>query len=270
MSFLLRADRSRLEDIILRNTQRFADDYGKSFQSWSYYRQMSLYKYRTVIEMILVGSPKTVIDMGCGNNILIRSLAEFRPDIECFGIDVSKNELEYGIQQESQVHFLRADILDGVPFRDGSIDAILSSDVIEHLDYPGQLLQEAGRLLKTGGRFVVTCPHSESITQHMLRLMRPALREKWLSGDEILHPEFCFIETMHPGVHRVEGYGKDSISRLAQGSGMTLGGTKTHGVFLTGSKLYNLIPESLLRFLFYYHDFVPALPGFIATLEKMD
>ncbi len=50
-----------------------------------------------------------------------------------------------------------------LPFRDGSVDTILATELIEHLPRPQQFLQEAKRLLRTGGVLIVSAPFMEPV-----------------------------------------------------------------------------------------------------------
>jgi len=53
--------------------------------------------------------------------------------------------------------------LDNLPFDDASFDAILNTQVLEHLEYPREAVKELFRVLKPGGRLFLTAPmaHSE-------------------------------------------------------------------------------------------------------------
>ena len=50
------------------------------------------------------------------------------------------------------------DINEPLPFEDGSFDSVLCSDVIAHVKRPWELMREMVRVLKPGGRLVVTTP----------------------------------------------------------------------------------------------------------------
>lgn len=45
-----------------------------------------------------------------------------------------------------------------VPMADESVETVLSSQTLEHVPDPGAYLRECGRLLKTGGRLILTAP----------------------------------------------------------------------------------------------------------------
>ena len=64
--------------------------------------------------------------------------------------------LHTGSWNQSQLDIV-SDIT-AVPEPDGSFDAIMCIEVFEHLPYPINALQEFNRLLKPGGRLIITAP----------------------------------------------------------------------------------------------------------------
>jgi SAM-dependent methyltransferase len=57
----------------------------------------------------------------------------------------------------------RGDAEAGLPFRDCSVDAVVCADVIEHLIDPGAALCEMNRVLRPGGRVLLTTPNVASL-----------------------------------------------------------------------------------------------------------
>lgn len=51
-----------------------------------------------------------------------------------------------------------ADVCDRLPFEDGSFDAVLCFNLLEHLEYPERGLKEMRRVLKRGGLFIGAVP----------------------------------------------------------------------------------------------------------------
>jgi SAM-dependent methyltransferase len=47
-----------------------------------------------------------------------------------------------------------------LPFRDGSLDVVVSTETLEHLTEPGAFLAEVRRVLRPGGRLFLTAPLS--------------------------------------------------------------------------------------------------------------
>jgi SAM-dependent methyltransferase len=58
---------------------------------------------------------------------------------------------------------VRADVGWSLPLADGSVDVLLSLEVIEHLHDPDLLLDEARRVLRPGGALVLSTPRLDSL-----------------------------------------------------------------------------------------------------------
>ncbi len=52
--------------------------------------------------------------------------------------------------------------LDRLPFADASFDAVLSTQTLEHLEWPRESVQEFYRVLKPGGRLFLTAPMAQA------------------------------------------------------------------------------------------------------------
>lgn len=63
----------------------------------------------------------------------------------------SKSDYEYGILD------YECDITD-IPERDGFFDAVLCTEVLEHLPHPARALEELARVLRPGGNLILTLP----------------------------------------------------------------------------------------------------------------
>lgn len=86
-----------------------------------------------------------ILDIGCGNKPYMRFL--------------DKNSRYFGM--EYQLRASKPNLLGDVnrlPFDDGSFDAILFNEVIEHLPEPGNGLKEVSRVLKKDGKLFMTAP----------------------------------------------------------------------------------------------------------------
>lgn len=102
-----------------------------------------------------------VLDLGCGTGdetIAVASL--LGEEGKAVGLDLTsemiesarKNALEKGI---ANVRFVNASI-EKLPFKDNQFDAIISNCVINHADDKSEVYREIFRVLKSGGRFVVS------------------------------------------------------------------------------------------------------------------
>ena len=98
-----------------------------------------------------------VLDLGCGHggDLLARLAPRIREGI---GVDVSVRE----IPPAPNVRLVAA-AADGVlPLPSGSVDLVTCLAVIEHVERPETLLAEARRVLRDGGRLVLTTPSREA------------------------------------------------------------------------------------------------------------
>ena len=101
-----------------------------------------------------------VLDLGCGTGYGTASLVGVASDV--VGVDVSGEAIEIATEAfgTSGAEFRRvADpSRNALPFGDASFDAVLSFQVIEHLDRPGAYLAEAARVLVPGGVLLLATP----------------------------------------------------------------------------------------------------------------
>jgi 2-polyprenyl-6-hydroxyphenyl methylase/3-demethylubiquinone-9 3-methyltransferase len=95
-------------------------------------------------------SSSRVLDMGCGAGFLTHELASLGHDV--VGVDLSEESLQVARKLDPKSSYLRADVT-AVPFESGSFDAVCAMDLLEHVENPQAVIQEASRLLKPGGLF---------------------------------------------------------------------------------------------------------------------
>ncbi len=99
-----------------------------------------------------------VLDIGCGQGWV---LGELPAAVRRVGVDTDEELIAIGREERPDCD-LR--VIDGaqLPFGEAEFDVVLLGDVIEHVgdENKQHVIDEALRVLKDGGRFIVTAPHA--------------------------------------------------------------------------------------------------------------
>ena len=84
-------------------------------------------------------------------------LHEACPDIEYVGIDLAEKMLKVARRKYPTRHFVQTTLY-ALPFADASFDRVLSLETLEHVPEPLRFLSELRRVLRPGGRLVMSTP----------------------------------------------------------------------------------------------------------------
>ncbi len=112
-------------------------------------------KYKKALENVNVDGA-TVLDVGCGSGLFFSQVASQADMV--VGVDVSRKLLLKAKEQTrafQNAFVLQADA-DHLPFRDKIFEAVFAFTVLQNMPKPAQTLEELKRVVKFGGRVVVT------------------------------------------------------------------------------------------------------------------
>lgn len=105
----------------------------------------------------LKGIKGKVLDIGCGGGNMAKAIKFYRPDLDVYGIDISKTAIKVAKKNVEDVNFISASC-EKIPFKDHTFDALVMYDVLEHMAYPDKTIIEMKRILKKGGLIHVFSP----------------------------------------------------------------------------------------------------------------
>ncbi len=103
-----------------------------------------------------LGSASTVLDLGCGQGEFTAALAAAGRQVT--GAEVAEAALARARRRHPDLRFVRVPLAGPLPWRDGAFDAVWAGEVVEHVGDTGRWLSEVRRVLRRGGRLVLTTP----------------------------------------------------------------------------------------------------------------
>jgi ubiquinone/menaquinone biosynthesis C-methylase UbiE len=112
-------------------------------------RRRARRRLRMISRTLDVGG-KRVLEIGSSHGDLTRLLVKKGGAREAIGVDVVASPM-WEENSSPAVSFHRADLAREQLLDDGSVDAVVSSAVLEHVDRPLRMLEAISRVLKVGG-----------------------------------------------------------------------------------------------------------------------
>ena len=109
-----------------------------------------------------------VLDVGCGTGY---TLSRLPAGVRATGIDISSTSVALARERAPSATIVQGSA-GALPFEDGSFDACIALDVLEHLDDDLGAARELARVVRPGGVVLITVP---------------ALKILWHAHDEALH-----------------------------------------------------------------------------------
>ena len=172
---------------------------------------------RFMRSMVPREQPLDVLDVGCGTGLNASVLNEMGHKVT--GVDLSPVAIEKFKNLGFEGHV--CDIAAGLPFDAARFDLIYASEVIEHVSDTELFMAELARVLKPGGRLMLSTPNSAFWPFRLVGLMG-----------------WTVTEVQHPGHLRF--FSKRSLKGAIEAAGLV-------DVEMSGRHMYALIPDKIAR-----------------------
>jgi SAM-dependent methyltransferase len=105
-----------------------------------------------------------ILDVGSGGGYLSGALGSRGMNV--IALDLSTDSLAAVRNRWSSVRVAVGDAY-SLPAPDSSLDAVVATEVLEHLERPRDAAAEARRVIRPGGRYVVTVPYRQKLVYHL-------------------------------------------------------------------------------------------------------
>jgi len=132
-------------------------------EPWAWERRRAL-----LLDGVLRG--ERVLDLGCGAGRFVAALRDAGADpvgVELAGAALERARRNVG---DADLRLLEPD--GSLPLGHGEVDVVWCSEVLEHVPDTGALLNEVRRVLKRGGRLIVTVPDHGRLRRTLIALAR--------------------------------------------------------------------------------------------------
>lgn len=150
----------------------YIEHYQKDAVEFDYFEEKkgaTAHDERRVKEYIISKVQKTaesILDVGCGNGWVAKkflSKGKLVLSLDVSAVNPSKAKELY----PSEKHFgVVADSFQ-LPFNENSFDCVIASEIIEHVVDPKEFIKELFRVVKKGGRLIITTPYKEKLIYHL-------------------------------------------------------------------------------------------------------
>ncbi|MGI0059659.1 MAG: class I SAM-dependent methyltransferase [Nitrosotalea sp.] len=143
------------------------------------------WRFRSIKNLIGNTSNKTVLDAGSGEGYFLSQIKAK----EKYGIEMSEKRVKRSLQFFPNLRVIVGDVRN-IPFEDKSLDVIVCSEVLEHVDGYEKALQEFKRCIKpSGGIIVVSFPNEQTIGLGRLLIMKFPIHEidhvNWITPRDV-------------------------------------------------------------------------------------
>lgn len=141
--------------------------------------------YPAVLEFFKEVPPGRILDVPAGHGAFAQELLRLGyGNIDCLDIGADTFAL-----RDPQVRFTRHDVINPLPFPDAHFDYVFSIEGIEHFENPWTFVKELCRVLKPGGRMIISTPNTLSVdarVKYLLSGYYPRFRPLMLAPDKVM------------------------------------------------------------------------------------
>ena len=166
-----------------------------------------------------------ILEIGCGNGNVTRGIASM--GYQVLGVDIDKESIREAQQNNSLPNLeFRAEAAEDLK-EYGSFDAIVCTEVLEHLDDPSVVLDYVRENLREGGLFISTVPNGYGPREFLMTKPQQFLQKNGMGrGLQKIKRALGYghgtMQSSNPDLEHVQFFTKREILKLHRNSGFRL------------------------------------------------
>ncbi len=110
--------------------------------------------HRKLLALIPKKEHLNILDVGCGTGKMLSHMASTFPASELSGVDLSTSMIRFAKKKYPNISFTVGDA-ENLPIENESFEVVTNSISFHHYHYPQKAVDEAYRVLKSGGQFLL-------------------------------------------------------------------------------------------------------------------
>lgn len=193
------------------------------YQQYTNYKNLEDFKRLSFIVDTIAKSSKTgkILDIGCGNGNISFALGSLGYDV--LGVDISKESIAMANQQNqlSNVHFK---VLDADHDNlEEDFDFIVCSEVLEHLNFPEQLVKTCFNKLSKNGVLIATVPNGYGprellVTQPVQWLIKNGMEKRIYQIKKLLGYSNATLQSSNPDLTHIQFFSVRAFRKMLNAS----------------------------------------------------
>ena len=217
-----------------------------TYQTFTEYERAEDFKRLAFIVSQITGlaaGPLRILDIGCGNGNISLALGSLGHEVVGVDIDNESIAIASGRNPFGHVSFRQTDVA-SMDLSD-TFDAIVCSEVLEHLPDPGSLVVSAHRLLRPGGKLIVTVPNGYGPRELLMTRPMQWLHQRGLAS--VLHTikrgfgySNTTLQSANPDLTHLQFFTRNGLQRMLKTNGFRL------QAFGKGDCVNGIFPYSIL------------------------
>ena len=199
-------------------------------------------RYDLVIRMLKqngISASSNILEVGSGDGAL-SGLICMKFNCAVTGVDPSPDGIKFSKEMFAQYQLMGEFVISEgytLNFADGSFDFVVLADVIEHLQYPDRMLAEIKRVLRPGGKAIITTPVRTSEKPEDVMHVQEFFPEELIQLCQGHFPKLISKTYSHPVVwYELYTYGKKRIRSMIRAYCRMMDKVFHKNVFLNSGK----------------------------------